>query len=115
MPFRITSDIPCLSTPTPAGPDVYQFESKGFAPAPTSIETLRHIADSISGDGAFIMQGILRRAADDLERAREDAIEECALAAWKRGIEGNEPGTMINRRVIAGLIADDIRALKAGD
>jgi hypothetical protein len=43
------------------------FESPGFAPAPTSIETLRHIADTISGDGAFIMQGILRKAADELE------------------------------------------------
>lgn len=50
------------------GPEEYQFESPGFAPAPTSVETLRHIADTISGDGAFIMQGILRKAADELVR-----------------------------------------------
>ena len=42
-------------------------EPLGFLPTPTSVETLRHIADTISGDGAFIMQGILRKAADELE------------------------------------------------
>jgi hypothetical protein len=51
------------------------FESPGFAPAPTSVETLRRIADTISGDGAFIMQGILRKAADELEEANR-RIEE---------------------------------------
>lgn len=70
MPFRITSDIPALSNTTPAGQDIYQFESKGFAPPPTSVDTLRHIANTISGEGAFIMQGILRKAADELETAQ---------------------------------------------
>lgn len=68
------------------------FESPGFAPAPTSVETLRHIADTISGDGAFIMQGILRKAADELEFVRANTIEECALTAWRRGVDGAEPG-----------------------
>jgi hypothetical protein len=36
---------------------------------PTSVETLRHIADVISGDGAVVMQGILRKAAHELEAA----------------------------------------------
>jgi hypothetical protein len=59
------------------------FESPGFAPAPTSVETLRHIADTISGDGAFIMQGILRKAADELEAAnvRIAALEQRAAQA----------------------------------
>jgi hypothetical protein len=57
------------------------FESLGVAPAPTSVETLRHIADTISGDGAFIMQGILRKAADELESVRANTVEECAMPA----------------------------------
>lgn len=47
--------------------------------------------------------------------AWNSAVEECALAAWHRGVDDKEPGTMINRRVIAGYITSDIRAMKAID
>jgi hypothetical protein len=66
MTFRVTSSVTTLFDPVPATECEFQIEG-GIAPAPTSVETLRHIADSISGDGAFIMQGILRKAADELE------------------------------------------------
>jgi hypothetical protein len=63
----------------PADPiSTVEIESRfnpGFAPAPTSAETLRHIVDTISGDGAFIMQGILRKAADELEAANRRIAE----------------------------------------
>ena len=69
---------------------------------------------------------LLRRALRDAGRMPETdkevarrtwngAIEACAMAAWHRGMKEHEPGTMINRRVITGLIADDIRAMKSGD
>jgi hypothetical protein len=44
-------------------------------------------------------------------RAWNGAIQQSALAAWERGTQGNEPGTTISRRVISGLIADEIRTL----
>jgi hypothetical protein len=69
---RATIGFPGLPDAQPAGRDVYQFESAGFMQPPTSVETLRHIADTISGDGAFTMQGILRKAADELERATSE-------------------------------------------
>jgi hypothetical protein len=62
--FRATIGVPGL--PVREGFSGH-IESLGFLPAPTSAETLRHIADTISGDGAFIMQGILRRAAGELD------------------------------------------------
>jgi hypothetical protein len=62
---QVTVEFPGLPVTEPLMQT--QFESPGFAPTPNSVETLRHIADTISGDGAFIMQGILRRAADELE------------------------------------------------
>jgi hypothetical protein len=74
--------------PIPVTP--FKAEPGGFtsvAPPPTSIETLRHVADSISGDGAFMMQGILRKAADELEnwewlRAHHNDIDAPILVCY---------------------------------
>ncbi|PRZ56208.1 hypothetical protein BX589_102409 [Paraburkholderia fungorum] len=49
------------------------------------------------------------------QRAWNGALEQSALVAWRRGVEGNKPGTTINRRVITGLIVDGIHALKTLD
>jgi hypothetical protein len=88
-----------------------------IAPAPSSAEVLREIAGNLQGDDPMraAFAGILLRAAEDLDRIRERTIEECALAAWKRGTEENEPGTTINRRVLTGIIVDNIRAMLRGD
>lgn len=65
--FRGTVTIAGLTAGPVSTQEIEMRFNVGVAPAPTSVETLRHIADAISGDSAFIMQGILRKAAAELE------------------------------------------------
>jgi hypothetical protein len=65
-----------------------RFESPGFAKPPSNAETLRHIAESISGDEPMkaIFADVLMRAADELD----GQFEALKLAVGMLNLHGYE-------------------------
>jgi len=64
------------------------FESPGFVPAPSNAETLRHVAESLTGDDPMrtIFAGILMSAASELD----GQFEALKLAVGMLDLHGHE-------------------------